>query len=289
MSQVTSPPRSQRSSLRNLHLDARSSGGFGSGLVWLAWRQQRPALLWLSALLTFCVARVVVGNSGSVAASHWYYGDVTRPAYLVVAGVGLLWAAPLLAHEQQNGTLDLAYSQSVSRARWLAYRIVPLLVVGVAAPLVLVVADAASTHSYDWTPTWNPLVEAPLFVGEVLVTVGAGLFAGAVLRQTIPAMVVAGAAFLTARLVTPAAAHALLPMRKIVVGAGSHGVPRLPDPDGLYHLYSRPRSDGSVVAGYYSPGRNWAVQWIELGLLVAVTAVLIWATFSWMTRRVPQS
>ena len=50
---------------------------------------------------------------------------------IVVPGVlGLFWGAPLVARELQTGTYRLAWTQSVSRRRWL---LVKLGVVGLAA------------------------------------------------------------------------------------------------------------------------------------------------------------
>jgi ABC-type transport system involved in multi-copper enzyme maturation permease subunit len=50
--------------------------------------------------------------------------------YLAPALIGMFWGAPLVAREMEAGTFRLAWSQSVSRMRWLA---VKLGVVGLAA------------------------------------------------------------------------------------------------------------------------------------------------------------
>ena len=52
---------------------------------------------------------------------------------LTPAVIGLFWGAPLIARELETGTSDLAWSQSVSRTRWLA---VKLAVGGLAAMTV---------------------------------------------------------------------------------------------------------------------------------------------------------
>jgi hypothetical protein len=113
---------------------------------------------------------------------------------LVVALPGLIgafWGAPLVAREVEAGTFRLAWTQSVTRTRWLAAQ---LLVGGTAA-----VAVAGLT---SWMVTWwshlHDLVEADRFrlfdqrsvapVGYALAAFLLGVAAGAVLRKVLPAM-----------------------------------------------------------------------------------------------------
>ena len=42
---------------------------------------------------------------------------------LAPAVIGLFWGAPLIARELETGTSDLAWNQSVTRARWLAVKL----------------------------------------------------------------------------------------------------------------------------------------------------------------------
>ena len=49
---------------------------------------------------------------------------------VVPALIGMFWGAPLIAHELETGTFRLAWTQSVSRRRWL---LVKMGLVGLAA------------------------------------------------------------------------------------------------------------------------------------------------------------
>ena len=61
---------------------------------------------------------------------------------LTPAVIGLFWGAPLIARELETGTFDLAWSQSVTRTRWLA---VKLAVGGLAAMTI----TEALIHPYS--------------------------------------------------------------------------------------------------------------------------------------------
>jgi hypothetical protein len=112
----------------------------------------------------------------------------------VPAFIGAFWGAPLLARELETGTQRLAWTQSVTRTRWLATK---LAVTSVAAILV--------TGLYSFTFTWwsQPIdrfddrIGAANFaqrgfvpIAYALFALALGLLAGAVLRRTLPAMAV---------------------------------------------------------------------------------------------------
>ena len=68
---------------------------------------------------------------------------------VVPAIVGVFWGAPLVARELETGTFRLAWTQSVTRTRWLALK---LAVVGVAA---MVVAGLFSLGVTWWFSRWT--------------------------------------------------------------------------------------------------------------------------------------
>jgi ABC-type transport system involved in multi-copper enzyme maturation permease subunit len=208
------------------------------GLAWVVWRQQRAALP-VTLVLIAILVRIEVPDSTSIDVIQQYGVAPSQAAEFVVLALGLFWAAPLLAREQQTGTIELAYTQSISRARWLTARIAPPLLAAVVAPLVV----AGLQTSYYHPPHAGGFLESyfsrsPAFVGIELFSVALGLLAGAVLRRTVPAMVVTALGFYAAE-----------------------------------NLYVQP----------------WGQQWLWFGLLVAVAAALVGATYYWMTRRVPRS
>ncbi|MGD0592760.1 MAG: hypothetical protein ABSB54_03645 [Acidimicrobiales bacterium] len=125
---------------------------------------------------------------------------------LVVAVPGILgvfWGAPLVARELETGSFRLAWTQSVSRKRWLA---VKLGVVGLAA---LAVAGLLSLMATWWS---SPIdrVNLNLFgvfdqrdivpVGYAAFAFVLGVAAGVVIRRTLPAMATTLAAFVACRL-----------------------------------------------------------------------------------------
>jgi hypothetical protein len=115
----------------------------------------------------------------------------------------VFWGAPLVAGELESGSFRLAWTQDVSRIRWLAVR---LAVTGLAA---MAVAGLAS-----WLVTWwaGPLDRAGMdqfgsFDSRGIVPVAYGAFAfalgallGALLRKTLPAMAVTFLVFTGVRL-----------------------------------------------------------------------------------------
>ena len=123
---------------------------------------------------------------------------------VVIPGLlGVFWGAPLVAAELESGSFRLAWTQDVSRARWLTLR---LAVSGLAA---MIVAGAAS-----WLVTWwaGPLDRAEFnqfgsFDSRGIVPIGYAAFAftlgvliGTLLRRTVPAMAATLLVFTAARL-----------------------------------------------------------------------------------------
>jgi hypothetical protein len=137
---------------------------------------------------------------------------------LTPAVTGLFWGAPLLARELETGTFALAWSQSVTRGRWLA---VKLTVGGLAA---MAVTEALSLLFAWWAAPlgraaglggsgtslavnqFNPLA----FVTHGITPLGyaafaftLGVTAGAMIRRTVPAMAVTLAIFAALQIAMP--------------------------------------------------------------------------------------
>jgi hypothetical protein len=117
--------------------------------------------------------------------------------------IGLFWGAPLVARELEAGTFRLAWTQSVSRARWLA---VKLGVVGLAA---MAVAGLLSLMVTWWSSPADRLSVSQFgsFDSRDIVPVGyaafafaLGVTAGVLIRRTLPAMAATLVAFAFARL-----------------------------------------------------------------------------------------
>jgi hypothetical protein len=124
---------------------------------------------------------------------------------VVPAVLGIFWGAPLLARELETGTFRLAWTQSVTRSRWLRDKLV---VVSVATIVVAGVTSLTAT----WWLRADDLLDAhrftpPDFDARALVVVAYAVFAvilgalaGAVIRRTLPAMVATLVTFIGVRL-----------------------------------------------------------------------------------------
>jgi hypothetical protein len=227
-------------------------------MIWVAWRQFRTqALVGLGLLAAFALLVLVTGlhlhnvyNSvgGRNCAAR---GDCTAltaydkplqallgPALIAIpALLGMFWGAPLLARELESGTYRLAWTQSVTRRRWLSVRVG---LVGVAA---LAVAGLAS-----WLVSWwfAPLDVVNLnrfapsvFTARGIVAVGYAGFAfalgvacGGLTRRTLPAMAATLFGFVAARIAfTLWVRPHLLPAKEVVdstmLGKGVEFLPKV--------------------------------------------------------------
>ncbi len=134
-----------------------------------------------------------------------YSGLRTGLDLLVLVGpalLGIFWGAPMVAHELETGTFRLAWTQSVSRTRWLAIKL------GVTLAITL-----AATGLLSLMVTWwaHPLdrVRADAFtyfeqrdivpIGYAAFGFVLGVMAGVVIRRTLPAMVTVLIVFTAAR------------------------------------------------------------------------------------------
>jgi hypothetical protein len=150
--------------------------------------------------------------------------QVFAPPLLLVlpALLGMFWGAPLVARELETGTFRLAWTQSVTRKRWLA---VKLAVAGLASTAV------AGLLSLVLTWWFSPIdrVQANLLtpsmfgvrgiapIGYAAFAFALGVTAGALLRRTIPAMAVTLAGFTAARLAVTyyVRPHLFAPLRAV--------------------------------------------------------------------------
>ena len=196
-------------------------------MIRLTWRQFRmQAVVGAGALAIVAVIAAVTGShlvhvydtSVATCAGHSGCSSITASflqndhslqilldaLVVVVPGlIGIFWGAPLVARELEAGTFRLAWTQSVTRTRWLA---VKLGVVGLAS---MVVAGLVSLMVTWWS---SPLDRVNMnvfgtFDQRDLVAVGYAAFAfalgatiGTLFRRTLPAMAVALVVFVAARL-----------------------------------------------------------------------------------------
>jgi hypothetical protein len=124
---------------------------------------------------------------------------------VVPALIGMFWGAPLIAHELESGTFRLAWTQSVSRRRWL---LVKLALVGGASMLTAGLLSLMVTWWLSPIDKADPSRFSPSnFALHGFVPAGYALFAfalaatvGLLFRRTLPAMAVTLVGFIGARL-----------------------------------------------------------------------------------------
>lgn len=207
-------------------------------MTWFAWRRARAQIM-IAAAAVLAVAAVAfaVGRADSTLRLWLSVLVVVLPGLL-----GAFWGAPLVADELESGSYRLAWTQDVSRIRWLMLR---LALSGLAA---IAVAGLAS-----WLVTWwaGPLDRADLnqfgsfdarnivAAGYAAFAVALGVLLGVLLRRTVPAMAATLVVFTASRLAFRQLArpHLLPPVIRALAlnpsttGYGSSGfLPLMPAP-----------------------------------------------------------
>jgi hypothetical protein len=177
-------------------------------VLWLSFRQSRTQIVLAACLLVALALVVVIVGSQALSAYHASVGSGTLNGFvakyqkmgqwlsglvLVVPGlIGVFWGAPLLARELESGTFRLAWTQSISRARWTLCRLGLLGLAGMA------VAGLCSLLVSWWSspldiavgsgPYANFDVRGIVPVAYAAFAFSLGVAAGAVIRQTVAAM-----------------------------------------------------------------------------------------------------
>ena len=205
-------------------------GAGGAAVIWLSWRQFR--LHAMTAVVAVAAVAVVLAVTGPrladlAAAGAAQVFDRLTPTDItlfwagvilvavVPAVVGAFWGAPLVARELEAGTHRLAWTQSVTRTRWLGdearrHRVAAAVAVG-AITLAVTWWSAPSTGSSSSTRGSLPGHLTPVsFAMRGVVPVAYAVFAvvlgvtlGAVLRRPIPAMALTLALYVVVQVAVP--------------------------------------------------------------------------------------
>jgi hypothetical protein len=196
-------------------------------MTWLVWRQYRAQGAIAVALLA--AAAAVILADGFQIASHWHsilatcsgnatclqrqaplvngvVSDLPYLSLIVPVVLGMLWGAPLVAHELEARTSDFAWTQSVTRMRWLTVKAGWLL-------LAAAVCSGTITALTTWWSGPDNARFASAFepghfdtqgivpIGYAVFAMALGIAAGTVARRTLPAIAVALGGFIALRLV----------------------------------------------------------------------------------------
>jgi hypothetical protein len=193
-------------------------------MTFLVWRLHRNQLLWAAAALAgLTVVLVVTGvhmiddyhraladctatNSCGDLSSQLFRGDgaifdVVNFTAVVPLLFGLFWGAPLVAKEVDDGTHNLAWTQGVSRRRWLSVSLAWVLLAAVLWALAL-----TSLVSWWRTPE-NALdsrfgafdIQGIVPIAYAVFAVALGTAVGTFVRRVLPALAVTLGAFVAIR------------------------------------------------------------------------------------------
>jgi ABC-type transport system involved in multi-copper enzyme maturation permease subunit len=197
-------------------------------MIRLTWLQFRAQAVTAAAALAAVV--VVLGVSApqralEAGASHWLYLAGVVVMYLTPAVIGIFWGAPLISRELETGTFRLAWTQSISRTRWLVVKL------GLAALAGMATAGLLSLMVTWWSSSMdqrNPLggyrLSALLFGARDLIPVGSAAFAvalgvtiGLLARRVVPAIAITLAIFVAVQVAVPlwARPHLISPVRAV--------------------------------------------------------------------------
>lgn len=178
---------------------------------WLAWRQSRANTMVAAAAAVIVLAVLTVtrthvarfAGTGQLSTGYESLRLLGTGLIGVPAFMGAFWGAPLVARELETGTHRLAWTQSVTRTRWLATRLGLTIVVAAVLTGAFSVAFTWWSQPFDavgnrvGTATFGQRGIVP--VAYAVFAIALGTLVGTVLRRTVPAMAVALAGFFVTR------------------------------------------------------------------------------------------
>jgi hypothetical protein len=255
------------------------------------------------------------------------YGGLLRNiAYLnfLPMLVGVFWGAPLVARELETGTFKLAWTQSVTRRRWLAVKLALFVTCAAAISAAFSLLLGWWLHPFAQLQFGNGFSRMDLnsfdFQGIVpiaysLFAFATGVAAGVIVRRVLPAMAITFAVYLPLRLwVQGVRAHFEAPLQLTyralatspragrgdwvissdIVGRGGHSV----SPQTVFStcgigpaahkadVFACLAAHGYRQIDLYQPvSRFWLFQGIEFAIFAALALLLVAVTFYWVTCR----
>ncbi|MER7081816.1 hypothetical protein SAMN02982929_03259 [Saccharopolyspora kobensis] len=221
-------------------------------MIWVAWRQHRAQLITLAAALLFGSAAVLllhssmtgrIGELGLQACLSVYertpdcatartefqreWFDLIKlgqgAVFALPVLMGAFFGAPLFARELEHGTHVLAFTQSVSRLRWMSTKVAVLLLPSALVVVVIQllvdrwVAAAGMlgperTSPFQWL---NLDTTGPMPVAHLLFAFALGAMLGAVMRRSLMALSTTLGALIVLRTVVTNVAPNFLPVQRL--------------------------------------------------------------------------
>ncbi|MET8225558.1 hypothetical protein [Streptomyces sp. NPDC005301] len=315
--------------------------GVFRGPVWAVLRLHRPALrTWLGLVVVVSAALLWAHGPGfehalaesrygclaqmdacDVATGPWgsqYYSVVVALSTLTVSYLPLLvaaWAgATLTGRELENGTAQLAWTQSITPARWLTAKLaVPALLVATGTALLV------ALHRWMWNDgrelLWGSWYDMDTFRANGLVTpayalcgLALGALAGLLTRRTLPALAASFGALLVVYVLgnvdraslwpteTLTGRHALDPPESVQVVesgvitvdgtsvGGNTTCTQFGDAARLRHCMAD-KGIADFWTTYHPASHVWPLQLVESGIVLAVAALAVAGSYALLRRR----
>jgi ABC-type transport system involved in multi-copper enzyme maturation permease subunit len=198
-------------------------------MTWVIWRQYRVTAAIAGAVLAaFAILFLITGLQD---AARWHAalancakggtcGDLARTVslgsgplhaltFLTLAApllFGMFWGSPAVARERETGTVQFAWTQSVTRRHWLSVKAGWLLLAGavfggaVAGIVTWWYAPVNALKLGQFTQGFSD-IQGIVPIGYAVFAVALGIAAGTLIDRSLPALAVTGGVFLAVRLV----------------------------------------------------------------------------------------
>lgn len=199
-------------------------------MTWVIWRQYRATATIAGAFLAaFAVLLLITGLQDAarwhaalvacakdgtcgrlvrtVSLSSSMLNTLTMLTLLVVPVVfGMFWGGPAVARERETGTAQFAWTQSVTRRRWLAVKTGWLLLASavfggaVAGIMTWWYGPLNAVNQHQFFPGYFD-TQGIVPIGYAVFAMALGIAAGALIGRSLPAIAVTGGVFVTIRIV----------------------------------------------------------------------------------------
>lgn len=296
-------------------------------MSWVTWRQHRLEGAWtlvigaaLAAMIAFVAGQLHSANCPGLVAGYCFsngpagkmaqllaqYNLYTYGLAILPALAGAFIGCPVVAREIENGTHRLAWTQGVTRLRWLVVKLVlifiPLLAVATAVGILeWVLINQLGSQPNHWALFDQ---QAPMTAASTLFALSLGVAVGAVVGRSVPAMAVTLVAFVIVRI---GIAELARPIYQAPLAYTTHDMSQFNSPplgypsawwidqpsfyDSSGHLLASGGPQYGAHTAYaiqhFQPGdRFWTFQSIESAILIGLALILIGFAIYWVTRRV---
>lgn len=298
-------------------------------MSWVTWRQHRLEGAWslafgaaLAAVIAFVAYQLQTANCSVVSGhgvGYCFSGDppgqlarqlvqlnlYTYALVVLPALAGAFIGCPLVAREIENGTHRLAWTQGVTRLRWLVTKLalvfLPLLAIAAAVGML---ENALLNQLGPDANHWAFFDQhAPMTVASTLFALSLGVAVGAVVGRSVPAMAGTLVAFVIVRIGIAELARPIYqaPLTYTTRDMSQFNSPPQGYPtawwidqpsfyDSAGHLLGNGGPSYAAQTAYaiqhFQPGdRFWAFQSIESAILCGLAVALIGFAVYWVTRR----